>query len=236
MRINDPTAYRRCNELDVVQALLDVRGCRVLELGCGTAWMTRELVTRLGAAQVTATEVDRIQHEKNLASGDLPAVTFRYGGAESIADPDASHDCVFMFKSLHHVPTDLMDHAMAEIHRVLAPDGFLYVSEPVYWGEFNDVMRLIHDERTVREAAFLAMERAVAAGAFQLEQEVFYESEGVYPDWESFAARFIQVTHSQHALDPARLSAIRAAFERHLSADGARFLKPHRVDLLRRSA
>ncbi|WP_295399963.1 class I SAM-dependent methyltransferase [uncultured Thiocystis sp.] len=234
MQINDPAAYRRCSELEVIEDLLSVHGSRVLELGCGAAWTTRELVTRLGAYQVTATEVDAIQHAKNLALADLPAVDFRAGGAESIADPDGSYDRVFMFKSLHHVPIELMDQALGEIHRVLTPGGLLYVSEPVYWGDFNEIMRLIHDEREVRTAAFAALGRAIDAGLFRLEREVFYESEGVYPDWDSFAARFIQITHRERDLEATRLAAIRVAFERHLTPDGARFFKPHRVDLLRR--
>ncbi|AFL76354.1 class I SAM-dependent methyltransferase [Thiocystis violascens] len=234
MQINDPAAYRRRGELEVIEDLLSVRGLKVLELGCGAAWITRELVTRFGAAQVTATEVDAIQHAKNLALAALPAVEFRAGGAESIADPDAFYDRVFMFKSLHHVPVELMDRALGEIHRVLTPGGLLYVSEPVYWGDFNEIMRLIDDEREVRAAAFAALGRAIDRRLFRLEREVFYESEGVYPDWDSFAARFIQVTHTERNLDAARLVDIRAAFERHLTPDGARFFKPHRVDLLRR--
>ncbi len=86
MRINDPDAYRRCEELTLIPELVEVRDRRVLELGCGAAYLTRMLVTRLGAASVTATEVDRIQHQHNLARADLPQVSFREGGAESIAD------------------------------------------------------------------------------------------------------------------------------------------------------
>ncbi|MGQ9831004.1 MAG: class I SAM-dependent methyltransferase [Thermochromatium sp.] len=229
----DSSGYRMCDEIEVVADLVQVEGRRLLELGCGAAWMTRLLATRLGALRVTATEVDRIQHQKNLAIQDLPNVEFRLGGAESIADADAIYDGVFLFKSLHHVPVHLMDRAFAEIRRVLVPGGFVYVSEPVYWGPFNEVMRLIHDERRVRTAAYEAIERAVAAGDFIWEHQVFYQSEGVYPSWESFAERFIQVTHTEHDLDAARLAEIRAAFERHMTPEGARFLKPHRVDLLR---
>jgi len=232
--LNNPEAYSRCEEVELLDELLDARGRRILELGCGSAWMTRQLVERCGAAQVTATEVDRIQHDKNLAIQDLPQVCFRLGGAEAIADPDASYERVCLFKSLHHVPIELMDQALREIHRVLAPGGLLYVSEPVYWGPFNELMRLIHDEREARLAAFESLMRVIEAGLFRLEREVFYQSEGLYRDWEGFAARFIHVTHSQRATDSERLAVIRAAFERHLGPEGARFLKPHRVDLLRR--
>jgi SAM-dependent methyltransferase len=233
MTRNDPDAYRFCEELDLLEALVPMAGLSVLELGCGAAWTTRRLTERLGAASVTATEVDRIQHEKNLAL-DLPGVVFRAGGAELIADPDCTYDRVLMLKSLHHVPVHLMDRALAEIRRVLKPGGLFYCSEPVYWGPFNELMRLIEDERAVREAAFDALTRAVDDGAFALEREVFFQSEGVYPDWSVFEERFIRVTHSERHLSPGRIAEIRTAFERHLTPEGARFLKPHRVDLLRR--
>lgn len=229
-------AYRRCEELNLLEDLLDARDRVVLELGCGAAWMTRQLVERCGAAQVVATEVDAIQHAKNQQIRDLAQVRFRREGAESISDPDGSYERVCLFKSLHHVPVELMDQALSEIHRVLVPGGRLYVSEPVYWGAFNELMRLIHDEREVRLAAFEALRRAVHKGLFVLEHEVFYQSESLYPDWESFAARFIQVTHSPRDLDAAQRARVREAFERHLGAQGAHFLKPHRVDVLRRAA
>lgn len=229
----DPAAYRRCDEIDLVAELVEVKGKRLLELGCGAAWMTRQLATVLGAHQVVATEVDRIQHAKNLAGADLPNVEFRFGVAEAIADPDATYDGVLMFKSLHHVPLSQMDRALTEIRRVLVPGGYLYVSEPVYWGAFNELMRLINDEREARAAAYRALERAVEKGLFRWERQVFYQSEGIYPSWEAFAARFLQVTHTPLDLDETRIAQVRAAFERHLTPEGARFWKPHRVDLLR---
>ena len=161
MSINRPDAYRRLDEIALMHELVPMAGLKVLELGCGAAWTTRLLVERLGAESVTATEVDRIQHEKNLGLTDLPRVTFRYGGAERIDDPDGTYDLVVMLKSLHHVPVPLMDQALGEIHRVLKPGGRLYCSEPVYWGPFNDLMRLIEDERAVRERAFAALQSAV---------------------------------------------------------------------------
>ena len=234
MILEDPAGYLLCGEIEILETSMVVHGLDVLELGCGAAWMTRQLATRLGAARITATEVDEIQHARNLEIGDLPTVSFRLGGAESIADPDGSYDLVCLFKSLHHVPVDSMDRALAEIHRVLRPGGALYVSEPVYWGEFNEVMRLIHDERQVRAAAFEALLRAVGRGRFEHERELFYAAETLYPDWDAFAERFIRITHTQLDLDAARIAGIRATFERHMTPDGARFLKPHRVDLLRR--
>ncbi|NKN32511.1 class I SAM-dependent methyltransferase [Marichromatium bheemlicum] len=234
MRLNDPAAYGRGSEPEILAELLDPAGQEVLELGCGAAWMTRLLVERFGARRVVATEVDRAQLARNRAL-DLPAaIELREGGAQAIADPDERYAQVFMFKSLHHVPPALMACALREIHRVLVPGGALYVSEPVYWGPFAELTGLIHDERTARTAAFAALQGAVEAGYFRCEREVFYQAEGAYPDWECFAARFIDVSHRDASLPPGRRAAIRAAFERHLTPSGAHFLKPHRVDVLRK--
>ncbi len=234
MRIHDESSYQTLSERDLIGQLVDPRGKRVLELGCGDAAMTRLLAEDLGAAEVVATEVDRIQHEKNLQITGLPSVSFRYGGAEAIADPDQSYDLVFLFKSWHHVPLPLMGQALGEIRRVLKPGGLAYFSEPVYWGPFNEILRLVNDERQVREAAFAALEEGVASGAWELAAERFFHVPGRYESWEAFEARFLHVTHTPLDIDAARYAAIRAAFLAHLTPEGAHFLKPHRVDLLRR--
>ena len=236
MQLNAPDLYRTATEIDAVSELMDIRGARVLELGCGAAQTTRALIESLGAAEVVATEVDRVQHEKNLRVGNLPGVRFVLGGAESIDAPDESFDAVLMFKSLHHVPVTAMDRALAEIHRVLKPGRAALFSEPVYWGPFNDLMSLIHDERAVRQAAFDSLCRAVAAGLFRCEAEVFIVVPGTYTDWESFAERFLDVTHTDLDIDSARRAQIRASFEAHLTPTGAHFMKPHRLNLLRKPA
>jgi SAM-dependent methyltransferase len=235
MRINDPAQYRTAEEPDIVAELIDIRGAEVLELGCGAARMTRLLVERFGAASVLATEVDLVQHEKNHALDDLPQVRFAIGGAEAIDAADERFDVVFMFKSLHHVPVDKMGLAMREIHRVLRPGGAAWFTEPVYWGPFNALLSMIHDEREARQAAFDALASAVERGDFVCEAEIFFQSPGSYPSWDSFAERFLNVTHTALDLDDARRSEIRAAFEQHMTPTGAHFLRPHRVDLLRKA-
>jgi hypothetical protein len=59
---------------------------------------------------------------------------------------------------------------------------------------------------------------------------------GTYTDWESFAERFLDVTHTDLDIDSARRAQIRAAFEAHLTPTGAHFMKPHRLNLLRKPA
>jgi len=234
MKLNDPGAYRTATELQVMQEQLDLKGKRILELGCGSAWMTRLLAQQLQPAELVATEVDRIQHQKNLAIDDLPQVRFRYGGAEAIAEPDGAFDAVFMFKSLHHVPQQQMDRALGEIHRVLKPGGLAYFSEPVYWGDFNALLSLFHDEEEVRRLAFDALERAVRSGRFECRAQIFFQVPGTYESWDVFDQRFIQVTHTEHRLSAELYQRVRDAFLAHMTADGAHFLKPQRVNILQR--
>ncbi|MES9870141.1 MAG: class I SAM-dependent methyltransferase [Sedimenticola sp.] len=234
MLIDNANAYRTASELDIIGQTLPLQDAQVLELGCGRAWMTRQIAERFHPAGIVATEVDRVQHEKNLQISDLPGVTFVYGGAQQIALPDSSIDIAIMLKSLHHVPRELMDQGLGEIARVLKPGGIAYLSEPVYQGAFNDILRLFNDEKEVRELAFAAIERAVGSGMFELVEQIFFNSPGHYADFAEFEDRMLNVTHTEHRIDEPLYLKIRQAFEAHMTENGANFLKPSRVDLLRK--
>jgi len=226
--------YRNANEIDIMQETLPLAGARVLELGCGAAFWTRRLAEHFPIEQLVATEVDQIQHQKNLLIDDLPQVEFRSGGAEAIDLPDASMDIVIMLKSLHHVPLELMDRALREIHRVLKPGGLAYISEPIYAGQFNEILRLFNDEKSVREAAFQALKKAVERGDFSLQDEIFFQSETFFRDFAEFERRILFPSHSDHKVDTALHQQVKAAFEPYLTPQGARFINPNRVDILKK--
>src|SRR5512135_1198496 len=198
MRIANPEAGIVANEADILDELLHLQGAAVLELGCGKAEKTRIVAQK--AASVLALEVDEKQLAKNLAVTDLPNVRFAHGGAEKIAAADSSFDIVLMFKSLHHVPIPLMDSAFAEIRRVLKPGGVAYISEPVYAGNFNEVLKLFHDEQAVRAAAFAAEQRAVSAGRLALVSQTFFLQPMHFADFGQFEEQVIRVTHTEHKL------------------------------------
>ena len=214
---------------------LPLAAARALELGCGAARQTRLLARSGKFASIVALEVDRVQHALNLELADLPSVTFGLGGAEDIPAADASVDAVFLFKSLHHVPLDLLEQAFGEMRRVLAPGGLLYISEPVFGGDYNEILRLFHDEQRVREAAFAATERAVGAGQFALVSQTFFQAPVRYRSFAEFEQKVIGVTHTEHRLSAELLAQVRAKFEGHLGERGAEFEAPFRVDLLRKT-
>jgi SAM-dependent methyltransferase len=234
MRIANAAETPLRPEIELLGEQLPLAGARVLELGCGAAAMTRLIAERYPVAAIVATEVDAVQHAKNLADEPIPGVTFVAGGAERIAAADASFDLVLMFKSLHHVPADLLDPALAEIARVLKPGGLAWLSEPIYAGPYNDIMKLFNDERVVREQAFAAITRAVAGGRLELVRQCFFRAPVRFHDFAEFDQRNLQVTHTEIRLDDALRARVRDAFTAHLGPDGAFFAQPMRADLVRR--
>ena len=234
MKIAEQHVDVSCPESEIYNRLLSLDGKHILELGCGSAEITRNIASTGNNRQLTALEVDQIAHEKNLQIGDLPNVTFGLAGAQAIPLPDASVDVVLMFKSLHHVPLELMEPSMHEIRRVLKPGGLLYISEPVFAGDFNEILRLFHDEQKVREAAFETMKKVVDDGLFDLVEEVFFNSPMKFADFAEFENNTIKATHSQHSLDENLYQQVKQRFEQHIGDDGAHFLMPIRVDLLQR--
>ena len=235
MQINRAGELETSSDMEQIAQYLPLEGARLLELGCGRALTTRRLAETFAVAEIIATEVDRIQHDKNLRIDALPKVTFKFGGAEDIDLPAASVDAVIMLKSLHHVPTDLMAQGLNEIHRVLKPGGFAYISEPIYTGPFNEILRLFNDEKQVREAAFASLKKAIASGAFELVQQIFFNSVSQFKGFAEFEEQVLGATHSEYDIDQALYDRIKAAFLPHIGTDGiAEFLNPQRVDLLRR--
>lgn len=234
MKIEGQPGQAVIQEAEVYNRLLPLDGAHIIELGCGAAMHTRSIAEGGRPAAILACEVDTIQHEKNLAITDLPTVSFVHAGAQAIPAEDASADIVLMFKSLHHVPLDMMDQAMQEIRRVLRPGGLAYISEPVYAGEFNEVLRLFHDEKAVREAAFAAVRRALELGVLELVGQHFFNTPNNFADFAEFERKVIGVTHTEHHLSPELLQRVREKFEEFIGANGAQFVMPIRVDLLRR--
>jgi SAM-dependent methyltransferase len=233
MVLDCPQAYETGPEIEVLTRLLSFTAVRVVELGCGRAWLTRALAQRFPDSQFIATEVDEQQHRKNLLES-LPNLQFRLEGAQAVGQVDASVDIVLMLKSLHHVPKPLMGKAMDEIYRILKPGGYAYFSEPVYQGDFNALMSLIDDEKRVREHAFAAIRSLAQHEGMRFHKQVFLNVPGCYDSWEQFEARFLKVTHTPRDIDKAKYIQIKETFMTHMGEDGAHFLKPHRIDLIQK--
>ncbi len=234
MQLTHPDITRTCDESEVYESLLRLDGAGVLELGCGKADHTRNIAIAHPTAKIIAAEVDRIQHAENLASTRPANLGFAEFGAESIPLADASIDVVMMFKSLHHVPLASLDDAFGAIRRVLRPGGHAYISEPVFAGELNELIRIFNDEEAVRVAAFAAVRRAVDKGDFELAGETFFLVPVRFRNFEEFGKKHFHVTHSERNVSDAQCNAVERLFNTHLGPDGVKLTQPIRVDLLRK--
>lgn len=234
------------NELDLLEALVPLAGARIVEAGCGAARLARDLLARYPSAEVVGLEVDDRQHAKNLAT-PAERLQFLRAGAQAIPFADASFDGALMLKSLHHVPQAQMDAALDELARVLRPGGWLYVSEPVYDGPLNDVVRLYNDEGQVRAAAQHALDRALDGAqrgaqdgetrrpAWTALAEQRFETPATFAGIDDFERRMMYPTFADHRIDETLRQRVHAALRPHLRPDGLHFVRPMHVRVLQRA-
>lgn len=222
------------DELELLSSLVPLAQAQLIELGCGAAGLGRKLLQRHPGAQLTGLEVDARQQAKNLAAPQ-ERLTFVSAGAQAIPCANASFDGALMLKSLHHVPLDVMDQALAEVARVLKPGGWLYVSEPVYDGALNDVVKLYNDEGVVRAAAQAAVDRALQTPLWAGQTEHWFAQPVRYADFADFEARMMRPTFVDLQIDADITAAVHAAYAPHQGPDGAAFTRPMHIRLLRRA-
>jgi ubiquinone/menaquinone biosynthesis C-methylase UbiE len=232
MQISNPNINLTCTDADIYNEIFDFTDKSILELGCGSAAHARKIAELHRKCHINALEVDKIQHEKNLSNDAPPNITFVEASAQDIPFDANTVDIVFMFKSLHHVPIDFMDTAMQEIKRVLKPGGMAYISEPIFAGEYNEIMRIFHDEEVVRKHAFAAVKKAVESNLMNLKEEIFFKTESKKESFEIFKNEILNRTFVEHKLDDETWANVEEMFEKNMTEDGAVFLQPHRVDLL----
>ena len=224
------------SDFELIGKYLPVNNSDLIELGCGAAYTTRLIAEKFPINHLLALEVDTIQHDKNCNISDLGNVTFDLAGMQSIPADDNSIDAIIMLKSLHHVPANLYPQGFAEALRVLKPGGLLYISEPVFDGEFNEIIRLFNDEQIVRQQAFDAIVTAVESRQFELVEEIHFLSESRFVNgFEDFNHRILGATHSDFNISEDLFEIIKDKFEQHISTDGSAFFhNPMRVDILKK--
>jgi len=234
MKLIDENITKLCAENEIIESI-ELDNKEILELGCGSAFFTRIIAQSGENRNITAAEIDDVQYNKNMLINDLPNVKFISCGAQEIPSENNSFDVVFMFKSLHHVPQELMAAALEEIHRILKPNGLLYLSEPLFHGEYNEVLRLFHDEQEVRQKAFETIKASVDNNQYSLRDEIFFNDGVVFNSFEEFENKLIKATYQNHQLDKKLYDKVQSKFNTHIKDGVARFVKPMRVDILRKN-
>jgi SAM-dependent methyltransferase len=103
-----------------------VAGKDVLDAACGegygSAWLARH------AKSVTGLDIDVPTIASARAKYAAPALRFEVGSVAAMPFANASFDCAVSFETLEHLAEQ--DAMLAELRRVLRPDGVLIISTP----------------------------------------------------------------------------------------------------------
>jgi ubiquinone/menaquinone biosynthesis C-methylase UbiE len=147
-------------------------GARVLDVGCGTGVLTRQLAERPGVESVVGVDAasSLLEKARELAR-DLEAVEFHEADARELPFTDETFDVVVFDSTLSHVPEP--ERAIAEAYRVLRPSGLLgafdgdYATATVALGDHDPLQACVDammagsvtDRWLVRRLAALVRER-----------------------------------------------------------------------------
>lgn len=219
------------SDVAAIGKLVTVAGLDLVDVGCGGAANSRELVRH--GARVVGIEPDPIQAEKNRQADPVAGLDLREGRAEELSLPDNSVDGVFFFRSLHHVPIEAMDTALREAVRVLKPQtGFLCVVEPGMTGSHFEVMSPFHDETKVRTKAQEALGRLASDGLFDKVSRHRFVQHPHHASFEDMVTRVTGHTFNAITRDMVETDEVRALFERGRTSEGDYvFEQPMLLDL-----
>ena len=128
------------HHLDIAEKtmrLMDLRpGERILDLGCGSGWASRLLARMVsegpqGFGQVVGVDIaDEMVRQARAASKDFENVMFVVGSAAQIPWEENFFDKVLSIESFYYYPDQ--DRALAELFRVMAPRGRLFILINLY--------------------------------------------------------------------------------------------------------
>ena len=111
--------------------LPDLRGLKVLDLGCGFGWFCR-WAREQGAARVLGLDVSEKMLARASAATSDAAITYARADLERLDLPEASFDLAYSALALHYIEN--LAGLLAKVHRALVPGAHLIFSaeHPIY--------------------------------------------------------------------------------------------------------
>lgn len=117
----------------------DIKGKKILDIGCGYGWCELELL-RMGAASVIGIEIN--QESLSTAKRNIrdKRASFKVASAIDQPFPDGSFDAVVSWDVLEHIPKGTENQMFSGVNRVLKKGGRFYISTPYnsFWSKMVD--------------------------------------------------------------------------------------------------
>ena len=142
---DDPVFFARYGQLDrsveglagaaewpALRALLpDLRGLKIVDLGCGAGWFCR-WAREQGAAQILGIDISKKMLERAAANTADSAITYTRADLEQLDLPQAGFDLAYSSLALHYIEN--LEPLFSTVHRALVPGtSFVFsIEHPIY--------------------------------------------------------------------------------------------------------
>jgi ubiquinone/menaquinone biosynthesis C-methylase UbiE len=115
--------------------LMNLKGDEtILDLGCGTGTLSIMLKKKYPDLLITGIDGDNYMITRARKKAEINGVdiTFTHAFAQQLPFEYGTFDTVVSSLVFHHLPTEIKRAALTEIHRVLVPNGRLFIAD---WGQ-----------------------------------------------------------------------------------------------------
>lgn len=217
--------------INTLLAYIPLEGAEVLEIGCGSGRITRDIARHARHVMAIDTDLNTLSRAREEISADN--ISFQAVEPEKLPFPHSSFDLVLYSLSLHHLPLHQMAEHLILATEVVRPDGVIAIIEPTDGGSFSFAKEYFGagsgDERTGRDAARRAIR---SLSGWRRSLPLLFDVTHHYDNAEDFIKFMLPHLSGE---TPEKQAELRSFLARH-TEDGSLLLDATRILLmLRRS-
>lgn len=182
----------------------------ILDIGCGSGWFSLWSFNQ-GSLGVYGIDPQGSQIEIAKSNRINKNIKFEVGRAENLKFKKDKFDIVFFFNSLHHVPKEFMYKSIEEAKRVCKAGGILYIIEPIADGSFNQILKIIDDEKEIRFQAHETIKDYCKTNLL-LNNESYYKETKNFKDFSEFYTMITSASEKREAMIKKNLDKVKHNF------------------------